>query len=34
VIDLSVYPVLAGSGKQFLRDGQAAGLRLADLRRR
>jgi len=29
VIDLSVYPVLAGSGKQFLRDGQAATLRLA-----
>ena len=29
VIDLSVYPVLAGSGKQFFRDGQAAKLRLA-----
>jgi len=29
VIDLSVYPVLAGSGKQFYRDGQAAKLRLA-----
>jgi dihydrofolate reductase len=29
VIDLSVYPVLAGSGKQFFRDGQAAELRLA-----
>ncbi|HSZ49500.1 MAG TPA: dihydrofolate reductase family protein [Streptosporangiaceae bacterium] len=29
VIDLSVYPVLAGSGKQFFRDGQAAQLRLA-----
>ena len=29
VIDLSVYPVLAGSGKQFFRDGQAAKVRLA-----
>jgi len=29
VIDLSVYPVLAGSGKQFFRDGQSAQLRLA-----
>lgn len=29
VIDLSVYPVLAGSGKPFFRDGQAAKLRLA-----
>ena len=29
VIDLSVYPVLAGGGQQFFRDGQAAGLRLA-----
>jgi len=29
VIDLSVYPVLAGSGRQFFRDGQAAQLRLA-----
>lgn len=29
VIDLSVYPVLAGSGKPFFRDGQAAQLRLA-----
>ncbi len=29
VIDLSVHPVLAGSGKQFFRDGQAAKLRLA-----
>ncbi len=29
VIDLSVYPVLAGSGKQFFRAGQAANLRLA-----
>jgi dihydrofolate reductase len=29
VIELSVYPVLAGSGKQFFRDGQAARLRLA-----
>jgi len=29
VIDLSVHPVLAGSGKQFFRDGQTAKLRLA-----
>jgi len=29
VIDLSVHPVFAGSGKQFFRDGQAAKLRLA-----
>jgi hypothetical protein len=29
VIDLSVYPVLTGSGKQFFRDGQAANVRLA-----
>jgi dihydrofolate reductase len=29
VIELSVHPVLAGSGKQFFRDGQAAKLRLA-----
>jgi len=29
LIDLSVYPVLAGSGKQFCRDGQAVKLRLA-----
>jgi dihydrofolate reductase len=29
VIELSVYPVLAGSGRQFFRDGQAAKLRLA-----
>jgi hypothetical protein len=29
VIDLSVYPVLAGSGQQFFRDGQAAKVRLA-----
>lgn len=29
VIDLSVYPVLAGTGKQFFRDGQAVKMRLA-----
>jgi dihydrofolate reductase len=29
VIDLDVYPVLAGSGQQFFRDGQAAKVRLA-----
>jgi dihydrofolate reductase len=29
MIDLSVHPVLAGSGKQIFRDGQAARLRLA-----
>ena len=29
MIDLSVYPVLAGGGQQFFRDGQAARLRLA-----
>jgi dihydrofolate reductase len=29
VIDLSVYPVLAGRGQQFFRDGQAAKVRLA-----
>ena len=28
VIDLSVYPVLAGRGQQFFRDGQAAKVRL------
>jgi dihydrofolate reductase len=29
VIDLSIYPVLAGTGKQFFREGQAGPLRLA-----
>jgi len=29
VVDLSVYPVLAGSGRQFFRAGQAGELRLA-----
>jgi dihydrofolate reductase len=29
VIDLDVYPVLAGSGQQFFRDGQTAQVRLA-----
>jgi dihydrofolate reductase len=32
VIDLSFHPVLAGRGKQFFRDGQAAGLRLASVK--
>ena len=29
VIDLTIYPLLVGRGKQFFREGQDAGLRLA-----
>jgi len=28
VLDISIYPVLAGRGKMFFREGQDAGLRL------